>query len=132
MTDQQFDKIYIGFGMNELNYDQDDVREAYDFVIGKLRDDHPGAVIYLMSATPVSRESDAEGEFTQAGVLAFNEMLQSIAAEQQVWYLDVCSVLCDAEGFLPSDVTTDGVHFTPAHYQYWFDYLATHYVPDED
>ena len=61
---------------------------------------------------------------------SFNQMLQDIAREQQVWYLDVYPVLCGEDGYLPSEVTPDGVHFTPAHYQKWFEYMKTHYVPD--
>ena len=57
-------------------------------------------------------------------------MLKEICAERQVWYLDAYSVLCNEEGYLPSDVTNDGTHFSPAHYELWFDYMNTHYIPD--
>lgn len=130
MADQDFGKIYIEFGINELNYDQDTLRDAFNQVIDKLQEDHPDAIIYLMSVTPVSAYCDANRPFKQGTVIAFNNMLQDIAREQQIWYLDVYPVLCGSDGYLPSDVTPDGVHFNPAHYQLWFDYLRTHYVPD--
>lgn len=130
MAGYDFGKIYIGFGINEVTYNKDTLRAAFDTVIDQLQADHPDAIIYLMSVTPVSKWCDSNRDFHRADVLAFNEMLQQIAADQQVWYLDVYPVLCGDDGFLPSDVTPDGVHFNPAHYQKWFDYLTTHYIPD--
>lgn len=130
MADYDFGKIYIEFGINELNYDQNTLREAFNTVIDRLQEDHPNAIIYLMSVTPVSAYCDANRSFKQGTVIAFNDMLKDIAREQQIWYLDVFPVLCGSDGYLPSDVTSDGIHFTPAHYQLWFDYLKTHYVSD--
>ena len=131
MQGQEFGKIYMEFGVNELTYNQDTLRMAFDTVIDQLQTDHPDAIIYLTSLTPVSRYCDANRVFKRDLVLSFNEMLLDIAREQEVWYLDVYPVLCGEDGFLPSDVTNDGVHFNGAHYEYWFDYLKTHYVPDE-
>ncbi len=130
MAGQQFGKIYIEFGINEVTYDKDTLRDAFNTVIDQLQADHPDAIIYLTSVTPVSKYCDENRSFKRSAVLAFNDMLRAIAREQQVWYLDVYTALCGEDGFLPSDVTADGVHFTPAHYQLWFDYLKTHYVPD--
>ena len=130
MAAYDFGKIYIEFGINELTYDQSTLQEAFNTVIDQLQADHPNAIIYLMSVTPVSQYCDANLSMKQSAVMAFNNMLQTIAAEQHVWYLDVYPVLCGPDGFLPSDVTPDGVHFNPAHYQLWLDYLTTHYVPD--
>ena len=130
MADKQFGKIYIGFGINEVNYDKSVLRDDFNSVIDTLQADHPDAIIYIMSVTPVSKWCDSNRAFKRSAVLSFNEMLQEIALEQQVWYLDVYPVLCGDDGFLPSDVTNDGVHFTPNHYKRWFEYMTTHYIPD--
>ncbi len=130
MAGYDFGKIYIGFGINEVNYNKNTVRAAYDTVIDQLQADHPDAIIYLMSVTPVSKYCDENLGTRRSGVQAFNDMLQDIARQQQVWYLDVYPVLCGEDGYLPSEVTPDGIHFSPAHYQLWFDYMRTHYVPD--
>ncbi len=130
MSGQTFGKIYMGFGINEVNYDKTALRAAFNTVIDQLQNDHPDAIIYLMSVTPVSAWCDANRSFKRSAVQAFNDMLRDIAREQQVWYLDVYPALCNEDGFLPSDVTPDGVHFNGAWYQRWFDYMKTHYVPD--
>lgn len=131
MADQQYGKIYIELGINELNYDKDALKTAFNTVIDQLQNDHPDAIIYLMSVTPVSKYCDGNLGFTRSGVISFNKMLKEIAEEQGIWYLDVYPELCGEDGFLPSDVTPDGIHFTPAHYQLWLNYMKTHYVPDE-
>ncbi len=130
MADGNYGKIYVGFGNNEMSYDRTAVREAYNMLIDKLQADHPDAVIYLVSATPVSRwKSSNSSSFTRELVQSYNEMVKAIAEERQVWYLNAYSVLCDEEGYLPADVTNDGTHFTPAHYDLWFEYMKTHYIP---
>ena len=130
MADGNYGKIYVGFGNNEMSYDRTALREAYNMLIDKLQADHPDAVIYLVSATPVSRwKSSNSSSFTRELVQSYNEMVKAIAKERQVWYLNAYSVLCDEEGYLPADVTNDGTHFTPAHYDLWFEYMKTHYIP---
>ena len=131
MSGGQFGKIYVGFGNNEMSYDRTALREAYNMLLDKLQADHPGAIIYLVSATPVSLwKSSNSSSYTRELVQSYNSMLKEICAERQVWYQDAYSVLCNEEGYLPSDVTNDGTHFTPAHYELWFDYMQTHYIPD--
>ena len=130
MPANTFGKVYIGFGINEVSYDKDSLRSAFNGVIDQIQAAQPGAIIYLMSVTPVSQYCDANRPFKRAYVQSFNEMLQDIARQRQIWYLDVYPALCGPDGFLPSEVTPDGVHFSATHYQKWFDYMKTHYVPD--
>ncbi len=131
MSGGQYGKIYVGFGNNEMAYDKTALRQAYGLLLDKLQADHPNAIIYLVSATPVSLwKSSTSSSYTRELVQAYNSMLKDICVERQVWYQDAYSVLCNEEGYLPSDVTNDGTHFTPAHYELWFDYMQTHYIPD--
>ena len=126
-----YGKIYVGFGMNELSYEKNTLRQAYNTVLDQLEENNPDAIIYLVSVSPVSLwKSSNDRYITRELVLSFNEMIREIAQERQVWYLDIYNVLSDDDGYLPSDVTNDGVHFTPAHYELWFDYMNTHYIPD--
>lgn len=126
-----YGKVYVGLGTNEMSYDKDTLRGCFEDMIDMLLDYNPDCIIYLMSVTPVSEyKSSTNSSFTKELAIAFNEMLREIARDRGVYYLDVYSVLCNDQGYLPSEVTVDGIHFTPAHYAYWFDYLQTHYVPD--
>ncbi len=130
MPADSFDKVYIGFGINEVNYERQTLEAAFNTVIDQVQASQPDAIIYLMSVTPVSKYCDENRGTKRSAVQSFNEMLRSIARDRQIWYLDVYPELCGEDGFLPSDVTPDGINFSPAHYQKWIDYMRTHYVPD--
>jgi hypothetical protein len=124
-----YGKIYVGVGIDELSLDQDVLRSQLEDMIDDLQAYDTGALIYLMSVTPISEyKSGTSSVYTQSLALAFNELLQELAQERNVYYLDVYSVLCNSDGYLPSDVTMDGIHFTPAHSSAWFEYIQTHYV----
>jgi hypothetical protein len=134
MEGHTYGKVYVGLGTNEMSYEKDTLRSCFNDMIQMIFDYNPDCIIYLMSVTPVSEyKSNSSSSFNKELVLEFNEMLQEIAKDWgNVYYLDVYSVLCNSDGYLPSDVTVDGIHFTPAHYSYWFDYLQTHYVSDSN
>ncbi len=130
MSGNTYGKIYVGFGCNEMSYDKATLREAFNSLLDQLEADHPGSIIYLVAVSPVSLwKSTNDRYFTKDLVLAFNDMLRDIARQRQVWFLDIYPVLCNEDGYLPSDVTPDGIHFTPAHYENWFNYMKTHYIP---
>lgn len=129
MAGTQYGKVYVGLGTNEMSYDRDTLRQAFNTMIDQLQANNPGCIIYLMAVTPVSEyKSSTDRYFTRDLAVDFNSMLRSIAEERGVWYLDVFTPLANEKGYLPSEVTSDGVHFTPGHYEIWFDYLQTHYI----
>jgi hypothetical protein len=128
MEGQTYGKVYVGLGMDDLTSDTDTLRLEFSNLIDSLREQDPDALIYLMSVTPVSEYKSGSSSYTMERVQSCNELMQELARDKDVYYLDVLSVLCNEDGYLPSDVTVDGIHFTPAHYSAWFDYLQTHYV----
>lgn len=131
MEGEGYGKVYIGLGVNELGHDIENIRPCYENMLAQLKVYDENMTIVLMSVPPVSAyKSDTDYNCTQANVLEYNEMLLSLAAAWDVWYLDVYSVLGDQEGYLPSEVTMDGIHFTPAYYGAWFETLANFYVND--
>ena len=132
MSSCAYGKIYIGLGLNEVNYNRDVIRSSFVSLVQRLQQDHPGAIIYLMAVTPVSLDKSSDStNFTKDLVVSFNQMLYEIAQQAGVYYLDDYTALSDENGYLPSDVTSDGIHFTAAHYELWFQYLLTHYIPVE-
>lgn len=131
MESGDYGKIYIGLGLNELSRDLDAVRACYQEMLEELMRYSDDSIIVLMSAPPVSAyKSSTNASYTRELVRAYNAMLLDLAEDWGVWYLDACSVLSDEEGYLPSEVTEDGMHFTPAWYKNWFALLAEHYVDD--
>ena len=131
MEGKTYGKIYLGLGLEEIGDDIEDIRSGYENLLTGLRTRMPDSIIILMSMPPVSEYRSKSDEYCNRElVVEYNEMLLSLADTWDVWYLDVYSVLANEEGYLPSEVNEDGIHFTPAHFTNWFETLRTHYVND--
>lgn len=131
MEDGDYGKVYIGLGVNELWRDMDALRGCYMEMLEELMSYSSDSIIVLMGVPPVSAyKSGTNANYTRELVAEYNEMLLALAEDWGVWYLDTGSVLADEEGYLPSEVTEDGLHFTPAWYQRWFALLAENFVND--
>ena len=129
MPQGTYGKVYILLGINEIGYEPDYFKEQYSALLDTIQASQPNAEIYIMSLTPVSAAKSAQGTFTMERVLAYNEKLLELAEEREMWYLDLVEALADDTGYLPANVTTDGVHFTAEEYAVWLEYLRTHYAP---
>ncbi len=125
-------KLYIGLGgyemVNRVGELEDELRSA----IEAIQTNYPDCIIYLMGVTPVSKYRESINKSLNMAVLPeYNEMLELLAEETGAWYIEITSALVDEEGYLPSDVTEDGMNFTPAHYAAWYERIATHYIGEE-
>lgn len=130
MSSIEYGKIYMLLGINEIGYDVESFKKTYGDAIDRLLGDHPDALLYIMGISPVSAAKDASSDvFTMANVKRFNEKLYELADEKDCYYIDLCDALAGSDGFLPADVTTDGIHFTAAEYTVWLNYLREHYIP---
>jgi hypothetical protein len=132
LEEKNFGKIYIMLGTNELSGASGDIAAYYNAMtqlVSMVQRLAPDAVVYLISVTPVSREcSTADGSrFTRENVVLFNNKLRQVATEKNVCYLDVFTLLCDSQGYLPDDAcTADGIHILSAQYGTVKSYLKTH------
>ena len=129
MNAKQYGKVYVLLGINEIGYDADYFKTQYSNMLDTIIAGQPDADIYVMGLTPVSEhKSTTDSTFTMDRVRKYNEKLLELAIEKGCYYLDLCEALSDESGYLPADVTTDGVHFAASHYQVWLEYLRTHHA----
>ena len=92
-----------------------------------MKKTQPDATIYVQSILPVSKEkSDSSDIYNMERVNMFNGLLQEMAEEEGVIYLDVASSVMDSEGYLPADASTDGVHLNKEYCQIWLRCLEEH------
>lgn len=127
--DGGYGKIYIGLGGYELAYRVDDLRDSLSSAISALKEEYPDCIIYLMSVSPVSKYRESVSRALRMDRLPeYNDMLLELAGEKGVWYIEITSALVDEEGYLPSEVTEDGINYTPGHYAGWYERIATHYI----
>lgn len=128
-----FDKLYIMLGMNELGWAfPDKFKEDYGEIIEQIKMAHPDATIYIQSILPVSKEKALHDPiYNNKNIDRFNVLVKELAVEKEVFYLDVASAVMDSEGFLPEGASFDGVHLKPDYCKVWLEYLKAHTVESQ-
>lgn len=131
MTEGEFDTIYVMLGVNELGWKGTDLfYNQYAAVIDRLRQDHPTAEIVLQSILPVGLRQEEKGTYVNNRRIAeYNEVVQTLAAEKECWYLELGPAVSDETGALRADWTYDGVHLNGKGCRAWLEELRTHPVP---
>ena len=132
-----FKNIYIMLGSNGMGWNSNDrMIEGYENFINDIRAKVSGANIYVISVPPVTAEREdtsvyatvEDGLIYNSTIDEFNALLLDMANRLEVHYLDINSTLKNAEGKLPDDITTDGIHFYGETYQQILDFIRSHVV----
>lgn len=136
LEQKEYAKIYLMLGVNELGYNYDQgFADTYGAMVDRLMELQPDADIYLQSLIPVNEETCAEtGQpdyITNEQIAVYNGIIEAIAAEKEVYYVNVKEAMVDENGVLPADASSDGIHFHKEGYKVWYEYLKTHTVKEE-
>ena len=126
-------KVYIMLGMNDLSvYGIEGTLENYKELASRIVAKSPDAHIIVQSMTPITDTSSVYGEGLNNDVIReYNENLAQFAKDNGYSFLDVASVMYDAEGThlnreYCSDPDDMGMHFTEEGCDAWIEYLYTH------
>ena len=130
---EQYGKVYLSLGVNELGYYNDQgFYDSYCQAIDSIRAIQPNAVIYIQGLIPLNEEQIAASTgrtyLTNEHLRVYNDLMKQAAEEKQVVYLDLYSEFVDDSGSLPAEGSHDGVHLTKEYCQRWLEYLKTHTV----
>jgi lysophospholipase L1-like esterase len=130
LTQTPFRKVYIMLGINELGWAYSDLFiKRYSETVDEIQNIAPQAQIYIQSLLPVSKErSKNDAIYNNANIEKYNELIQKMAAEKKLYYLNVAQCVADSEGNLAGEASTDGIHLQKAYCDLWLDYLKQHYV----
>ncbi|HHY53547.1 MAG TPA: hypothetical protein GX499_09970 [Clostridiales bacterium] len=125
----QRNKVYIMLGGNGLWQDKESFIADYQKFIDAVKEQYPGAIIYIQSMTPVARGVENKyPSVTYQKVLEYNQAIAQLAKDNNLPFVNVFEALCDEEGYLPEGVSADGLHLSAEYYFKWFDYLKSHTV----
>ena len=58
----------------------------------------------------------------------YNTLIKAMAKEKGVIFLNVSESVADANGYLPADAATDGVHLKKSYCALWLEYLKNNAV----
>ena len=129
-------KIYLHIGANGVAFiGKETFISLYAQSVRRLKEDHPDAIIYVQSIFPVTKaKADADdSKYSNEKIDDYNQAIMEMAKEEEVYYLNVAEALKGPDGALPNEASpVDGMHFGPATYRVWVDYLLTHVVDAEN
>lgn len=125
----QFTKIYIKVGLNELGGSDETFLQTYDEIITKLREMEPRAIIYTHAILPVTAEKSAtDHTHSNENIQRRNAALKQYAEEHKCYYIDVAPVVSLEDGSLMPEMAGDGIHLKAGYMELWKEYLRTHAV----
>ena len=95
-------------------------------IIDAVRVRAPGAEIYLHAILPINDSRAAANNYTVKNSMLkpMNEALKELAKEENVKFIDAREVLAQADGSLPYEAASDGIHLNKSYCQKWGDWLV--------
>lgn len=132
MESDDFGKVYIMIGTNDLpSNDTEAFREGYAKLIDAINEKEPDAVIYAVANLRMSlkgENSNTGRGFTNARMIAVNEVIESFADNEKIFYLDFNPLFCDEDGYVNGSYTFDGFHVHASEYSQMGDFFREHAV----
>ncbi len=126
---KRYGKVYLDFGVNELGYSTPVFIKAYRSLLEAVKQAQPDAQIYLCGIIPVTASQEKKSNYVNnENVRSFNQAIADLAEEYGAVYLDTYACFVDADGCLPEEISTDGVHLKYDKYTVWRDFLFSHAV----
>ena len=115
-------EAYLMIGVNDIRYSTD--RKNFESHITTIVKSFEGekSKLYIQSILPVNNGLFGN-EVSNKKVKQFNEVLQRIAQENGIEYIDIHSNFVDKDGQLDEEFTIDGIHLNGAGYKVWMDAL---------
>lgn len=113
LNGRNYDTLIFAFGLNELGWSSPEAFiERYKTVIERARAYLPDAKIYLESVLPVGIETSHRNRFgvNQDQINIYNTYIHAMADEIGAGFLDVSEEFKDETGYLPQDISEDGIH----------------------
>ncbi len=128
--EKQYKKIYMMFGLNELGWAYaNKFAENYKEAILKVRSIYPDADICVMSIMPVSEKANIKSftpETANLRIAEYNSLLLELVQEIDAWYLPSYELFADERGFLPTHLSSDGIHLRADSNKKLMNYISNH------
>lgn len=116
-------EAYLMIGVNDIRYSKGSKNfEKHITAIVKSFEGESSKLI-IQSILPVNNELFGN-EVSNKKVKQFNEVLQRIAEENRIEYIDLHSSFVDKNGQLDEKFTIDGIHLNGEGYKIWVDALS--------
>jgi len=129
---QEYGKIYLGFGINDLGYvNTNKFYQYYCNAIDAIRACQPNAVLYAQTIIPLNEgrvaATGGAGHLNNNRLRLYNDLIRKAAQEKHIPFLDLYSAFA-VDGSLPADASRDGVHLSGDYCRKQLEYLKSHTV----
>jgi len=124
-------EIYVMIGVNDIfsnTYKNGNLLDVYRLLYKSLKQIAPKAKITALSIIPVNKGMNITGTVPQ-DILAANEHLKTVCAEEAIEYFDLYSLFVNKNGEMKKGFTLDGCHPCTLGNLKWFEALAK--TPEE-
>lgn len=116
-------RIFIMIGVNDLarNMTVSEITANYRNILERIRAESPRTKVYIQSVLPVNPATGMALNHTNKTdlIMELNARLKELASEFGHTYIDLFSVMADANNHLPGKYSIDGLHLTYAAYRVW-------------
>jgi len=123
ITKLQPAKLFIMIGINDLsrNMTPDEVIVNYSKILERVRNESPRTKVFVQSVLPVNPATGMALNHTNKTpqIIELNSKLKELAAKFGCTYIDLFSVMADAENHLPRKCSIDGLHLSYEGYRLW-------------
>jgi lysophospholipase L1-like esterase len=124
--------IFVMIGINDLLKGGSDkeLLNYYEQIIKTLKKTHPKSKIIIQSILPHANKPTVENpdrlsNVSNQRIYDLNRKIAAIAKESKLHYLDLQPLFTDNEGYLRSELTTDGLHLSSQGYLVWRSAIQT-------
>lgn len=125
VTKLQPKKLFIMIGVNDLsrNMTPDEIIVNYRKILERVRIESPRTKVYVQSVLPVNPATGMAKNHTNKTpeIMELNGKLKTLATEFGHTYIDLFSLMADAENHLPRSFSVDGLHLSYKAYKVWAD-----------
>ncbi len=130
---KQFSKIYIMLGVNEITTSKERYKQNMVAILDIIRETQGEDIpIYILNVTPTTKKKSDSTAFNLKNVTKINEAIAELCEEQECYLVDLYSCFADENGYLPSKISTDGVHITASQYKVMASYILSHTVAEPE
>lgn len=117
---KHYQTIYIMLGINEIGYPLNSIEKKLTEVLEEIHNLQPDAILVLEANLGVTKAKEAKSPLiSMQRIRELNQMIADHADGIQTFYLDVNPYFADEDGYLRSDVTSDGTHPYATEYKNW-------------
>lgn len=122
---KSYDKIYLMLGLNEIGYNANSVISKYSFLLEKIREAQPNAVIYLQANLHITTSRSSSDEvYNNTKLNHLNTSMAALANGTDIIYLDANPIFDDETGGLRTDYAVDDFHLKSDYYALWVKWIA--------